>query len=161
MGHMFNVIHMTNILSPHVYKPVSQTVAITVKQTKVSNSEEKELRFTWPKEAMDEFFEPYTSLESMLWFEDAPHHVVNQSSAFQRYTNQPFEGLAFNPNVNKKMIEFLKKSSWVAPPLQIETIEQENDRSLKHRIMERMRRQKLKQIYLDLHKLLPLGTKVN
>ncbi|KAI3469691.1 hypothetical protein Pfo_026354 [Paulownia fortunei] len=103
---------------------------------------------------MDEFFQLCTSPGSMLWFEEA---LMADQSAFQRYTNQPFEGLACHQNVNKRMIEFLKKR-WVAP-VQIETIEHDKDRSHKHKISERMRREKHKQNYLALHKLLPVRTK--
>ncbi|KAK4425559.1 hypothetical protein Salat_1749900 [Sesamum alatum] len=105
---------------------------------------------------MDEFFQLYNSPGSISWFETA---LLVDQSAFVRYTDQPFEGNGSNHriNVNKRMIEFLKRSR-VAPVL-IEIIEPEEDRIHKHRMEERMRREKHKQGYLALHKLLPLGTK--
>lgn len=114
---------------------------------------------------MDEFFQLYNSPGSILWFEEA---LLVDQSAFVRYTNQPFEGLApksswngsnHRININKRMIEFMKRS-WVAPVL-IETVEPDEDRSHKHKMDERMRREKHKQGYLALHKLLPPGTKVS
>lgn len=112
---------------------------------------------------MDEFFQIYTSPESMfLWSDEhEPLTVVNQS-AFRRYAEQLFKGLAVadhHQNVNKRMIEFLKKMK--TGPAEIESIEHEQDRSRKHKISESMRREKHKQNYVAIHKLLPHGTKVN
>ncbi|KAL8525027.1 hypothetical protein ACS0TY_014588 [Phlomoides rotata] len=70
--------------------------------------------------------------------EDSP------KSAFQTYTKQPFVGVACPKNQNKKMIELLRK---------------ENDRNLKHKMVERKRRKSHNQLYLALHQLLPYGTK--
>ncbi|KAL0414403.1 UNVERIFIED_CONTAM: hypothetical protein Sradi_1642000 [Sesamum radiatum] len=112
---------------------------------------------------MDEFFQLYNSPGSISWFEEA---LLVDQSAFVRYTDQPFEALASKSswdgsnhriNVNRRMIEFLKRSR-VAPVL-IEVIEPDEDRIHKHRMDERMRREKHKQGYLALHELLPLGTK--
>ncbi|KAK6161397.1 hypothetical protein DH2020_004778 [Rehmannia glutinosa] len=105
---------------------------------------------------MDEFFQLYPSPESILWYEEAL--MVNQS-AFLRYKSQPFEGLASHQNINKRMIEFLNKTRVAPVQIQIETIEDEKDRNHKHKMSERMRREKHKQNFLALHKLLPLGTK--
>ncbi|KAL0376720.1 UNVERIFIED_CONTAM: hypothetical protein Scaly_0789600 [Sesamum calycinum] len=112
---------------------------------------------------MDEFFQLYNSPGGISWFEEA---LLVDQSAFVRYVDQPFDGLAsksswngsnHRTNVNRRMIEFLKRSR-VAPVL-IEMVEPDEDRIHKHRIDERMRREKHKQGYLALHELLPLGTK--
>ncbi|GAA0144260.1 basic helix-loop-helix transcription factor [Lithospermum erythrorhizon] len=105
---------------------------------------------------MDHFFE-YDPEEAMLWLAEALSEV-NQS-AFVGYKQQPINLVAENIgnvtrnlNINKRMIEFLKRS-WTPP------VNNENERVFKHMINERMRRDKQKQNYQALHKLLPLGTK--
>ncbi|KAL2469783.1 Transcription factor bHLH [Abeliophyllum distichum] len=111
---------------------------------------------------MDEFFQLYNSQWGLVWPNEA---VLVNPSAFLRYINQPIGELASRShgngsnhrNVNKRMIEFLKKTS---TGMRVETtIETERERSHKHMISERMRREKHNQCYLALHKLLPLGTK--
>ncbi|CAI9771285.1 unnamed protein product [Fraxinus pennsylvanica] len=111
---------------------------------------------------MDEFFQLYNFDWDMEWPKEA---VLVNTSAFVRYIKQPIGELAprshgnglNHQNVNKRMIEFLKKTS---TRMRVETtIETESTRSHKHAISERMRREKHKQSYLALHKLLPLGTK--
>ncbi|KAL7144866.1 hypothetical protein ABFS83_07G040600 [Erythranthe nasuta] len=105
---------------------------------------------------MEEFFQLYPSRTSISWFEDAP--MVNIQSAFHAYTEKPFRGLSRNHrNFNKRMIEFLKKT-YLPPTGEIERY-RVKDRSHKHKISERMRREKLNQNYLSIHKFLPLGTK--
>ncbi|KAL0457083.1 UNVERIFIED_CONTAM: hypothetical protein Slati_1047500 [Sesamum latifolium] len=113
---------------------------------------------------MDEFFQLYNSPGSISWFEEA---LLVDQSAFVRYADQPFEALAsrcswkgsnHRINVNRRMIEFLKRSQ-VAPAVLIEVIEPDKDRIHKHRMDERMRREKHKQGYVALHELLPFGTK--
>ncbi|KAG9134274.1 hypothetical protein Leryth_020030 [Lithospermum erythrorhizon] len=106
---------------------------------------------------MDHFFE-YDPEEAMLWLAEALSEV-NQS-AFVGYKQQPINLVAENIgnvtrnlNINKRMIEFLKRS-WTPP------VNNENERVFKHMINERMRRDKQKQNYQALHKLLPLGTKM-
>ncbi|KAL2463691.1 transcription factor bHLH [Forsythia ovata] len=111
---------------------------------------------------MDEFFQLYNSQWGMVWPNEA---VLVNPSAFLKYINQPIGELASRShgngsnhrNVNKRMIEFLKKTS---TGMRVETtIETEREKSYKHMISERMRREKHNQCYLALHKLLPLGTK--
>ncbi|KAL7105393.1 hypothetical protein ACP275_07G041700 [Erythranthe tilingii] len=105
---------------------------------------------------MEEFFQLYPSRTSISWFEDPP--MVNIQSDFHAYTEKPFKGLSHNHrNFNKRMIEFLKKTH-LPPAGEIERY-RVKDRSHKHKISERMRREKLNQNYLAIHKFLPLGTK--
>ncbi|XVF28691.1 hypothetical protein REPUB_Repub15cG0051700 [Reevesia pubescens] len=57
--------------------------------------------------------------------------------------------------MNKKMIEFLRKSC----PATTQTNDTEKERCFRHMMNERMRREKQKNCYLALHSMLPLGTK--
>lgn len=64
-------------------------------------------------------------------------------------------------NMNKRVIEFLRMSSGARKiGSHWNTAEQEKERSFRHMMSERMRREKQKQSYVALHSLLPLGTKV-
>ncbi|CAN4091194.1 unnamed protein product [Withania somnifera] len=104
---------------------------------------------------MEEFFQ-------VSWFcdDEVNNFVVNQS-AFVSYGSKPVEGFGVygygnlstnHRNMNKRMMEFLKKN-W-SPQVKIG-----REKVHKHMIKERIRRQKQKQSYLALHKLLPMGTK--
>ncbi|KAL8048080.1 hypothetical protein ABFX02_07G040800 [Erythranthe guttata] len=105
---------------------------------------------------MEEFFQLCPSRTSISWFGDAP--MVDIQSAFHAYTEKPFRGLSHNHrNINKRMMEFLKKT-YLPPAGEIERY-RVKDRSHKHKISERMRREKLNQNYLAIHKFLPLATK--
>ncbi|CAA2971368.1 transcription factor bHLH92 [Olea europaea var. sylvestris] len=110
---------------------------------------------------MDEFFQ-LNNFWNMEWPNE---DVLVNTSAFVSYIKQPIGELASKShgnesnhrNLNKRMIEFLKTTS---TRMRVETtIETENERNHKHMISERMRREKHKQSYLALHKLLPVGTK--
>ncbi|GAA0148826.1 hypothetical protein LIER_08162 [Lithospermum erythrorhizon] len=113
---------------------------------------------------MENLFEYDRHQEAMLWLaEELP--IVNKSD-FVRYTQQPMNfvsensrNMTRNVNMNKRMIEFLKKS-W-EPQVSNAGISNEKERAYKHMINERMRRDKEKKNYQALHKILPLGTKVS
>lgn len=116
---------------------------------------------------MEEFFQIQSSQTNngeVLWFENEAF-LMNQS-AFASFRNQSIEGFgvsgygnvsANHRNMNKRMMEFLKKS-WIP---KIGEVKMEREKVHKHMIKERIRREKQKQSYLDLHKLLPMGTKVS
>lgn len=112
---------------------------------------------------MEEFFQ-------VSWFCDDENEtnnnfVVNQS-AFVSFGSKSNEGFGVSSygnvsmnhrNMNKRMIEFLKKN-WSPKNGQVKI---EKEKVHKHMIKERIRREKQKQSYLNLYKLLPMGTKVS
>ncbi|XP_019180456.1 PREDICTED: transcription factor bHLH92 isoform X2 [Ipomoea nil] len=114
---------------------------------------------------MDEFFQNGCSQETatpLQWFDDFLP-LVNPS-AFVKYVDQRVGGVGSkgdgsgssrDGNANKRMVEFLGKM-W-KPALQ--TMQTAQERVHRHMINERMRRERQKQSYLALHRLLPLGTK--
>lgn len=112
---------------------------------------------------MEEFFQ-------VSWFCDDEidnnNFVVNQS-AFVSLGSKSIAGFGVSScgnvsmnhrNMNKKMMEFLKKN-W--SPKNRQGMKMDREKVHKHMIKERVRREKLKQTYLDLYKLLPMGTKVS
>nr|GME07476.1 transcription factor bHLH92 [Ipomoea batatas] len=114
---------------------------------------------------MDEFFQnngcSHQETATLQWFDDFP--LVNPS-AFVKYVDQRVGGMgkkgdgsgsSRDGNANKRMMEFLGKM-W-KPALQ--TMQTAQERVHRHMISERMRRERQKQSYLALHRLLPLGTK--
>ncbi|XP_055811928.1 transcription factor bHLH92 [Solanum dulcamara] len=110
---------------------------------------------------MEEFFQ-------VSWFcDDAVDYnnfVVNQSAfvsfgskSIARFGVSSCGNVSMNHrNMNKKMMEFLKKN-W--SPKNGQGMKMDREKVHKHMIKERVRREKLKQSYLDLYKLLPMGTK--
>ncbi|XP_049407655.1 transcription factor bHLH92 [Solanum stenotomum] len=109
---------------------------------------------------MEEFFK-------VSWFCDDEtnnnNFVVNQS-AFVSFGSKPNEGFGVSSygnvsmnhrNMNKRMIEFLTKN-WSPKNGQVKI---QKEKVHKHMIKERIRREKQKQSYLNLYKLLPMGTK--
>ncbi|XVE65906.1 hypothetical protein DITRI_Ditri08aG0037400 [Diplodiscus trichospermus] len=102
----------------------------------------------------------------IFWQETTPAPPVSPS-AFVPYPNSPRSKLRLESapagcnngvgsgNMNKRMIEFLRKS-WAT---QIESKDSEKERCFRHMMNERMRRAKQKQSYSTLHSMLPLGTK--
>lgn len=99
-------------------------------------------------------FVDYGVEEQLPWFDVALE--VNQS-AFVKFKDQPRKAFPLNnQNLNKKMVDFLKKS-WIGSV----GVETEKERNHKHMINERMRREKEKQSYIELHNLLPNGTKAS
>ncbi|XVF62967.1 hypothetical protein PTKIN_Ptkin09bG0051200 [Pterospermum kingtungense] len=103
----------------------------------------------------------------IFWYETttpAPPPPVC-SSAFVPYPNTSRTELGLEAasgsngvnsgNMNKRMIEFLRKS-W---PTTTQAQDIEKDRCFRHMMNERMRREKQKRSYLDLYSILPLGTK--
>ncbi|XP_075478713.1 transcription factor bHLH92-like [Primulina tabacum] len=112
---------------------------------------------------MDEFL--HLSPGSMLWLQEVLS--MNNKSAFLSYTNtnEPLSKTNANGstrgNVNKRMIQFLKKN-WTTQA-QTGNTSGETDRGRgrgkKHVIRERLRREIHKRFYGALHELLPPGTK--
>lgn len=112
---------------------------------------------------MDEFFaEQFHGDGDSFWFKYEA--VPVKQSAFVPYENRPrieFESRNANDgpnsqNTNKKMMEFLRRI-WSAT---MEDRVPNSERCHRHKINERMRREKEKQHYLALHSMLPPGTKV-
>ncbi|KAK7345947.1 hypothetical protein VNO77_16563 [Canavalia gladiata] len=122
-------------------------------------------------------FSPEKLLGEIFW--DRPFSATSQSdsvqhsqimkneafptqSAFVQYRDLP----RINPlngsnsqSMNKRMLSFLRKSCPVERNNKI--AEHERDRSFRHMINERMRRQRQRQCCLALHSLLPHGTKTD
>lgn len=104
--------------------------------------------------------------EDNFWYNCNYEAVPVSQSAFQPYYDGQGSGSEFgsdnssngsgSQNLNRRMIDFVRRS-WSAST---ETKETEDDRSRRHMINERMRREKEKLNYLALHSLLPPGTKV-
>ncbi|XP_043697768.1 transcription factor BHLH148 [Telopea speciosissima] len=103
--------------------------------------------------------------EELLWFAapPPPQPQVNWSS-FVRYTkpsegSRPDENSISIPrndrNMHKRMIELLR----AIPTARKENREIENDRSYRHMMNERLRREKQKQSYAALRSMLPPQTK--
>ncbi|XP_042486698.1 transcription factor BHLH148 isoform X2 [Macadamia integrifolia] len=115
---------------------------------------------------MDPFF-PDELQNPLLWFSPSPppppQPQLNQST-FVRYT-RPTEGLRSeqnsisNPrnqrNIHKRMIELLRAIATAKN----ENRELENERSYRHMMNERLRREKQKQSYAALRSMLPPQTK--
>ncbi|GMY27244.1 transcription factor bHLH92 [Fagus crenata] len=110
---------------------------------------------------MDMFF-PQELQSDFIWFEAFEAPQVNQS-AFVPFSNTPRSEIGIEnsgnlkkyENMNKKMIEFLRKS-WKP---RIENQEYEKERGFRHMMNERMRRERQKQSYMSLYSMLPFGTK--
>lgn len=103
---------------------------------------------------MESFFQ-YDFHEDMLWFDES---ILADQSAFVRYTDKPNEAFgtkipAKDRNIKKRMTEFLMRRSR-------NLNESEKERCRKHMVSERLRREKQRQNYLELHSLLPSETKV-
>lgn len=84
--------------------------------------------------------------------------------AFEPYRRDPAAeegGLVVSPsgsgNANKRMIELLRKRARTG---RSDDADDGNDRSYRHMINERQRREKMKLSYSELHGLLPPGSKV-
>ncbi|XP_073028042.1 transcription factor bHLH92-like [Primulina eburnea] len=110
---------------------------------------------------MDEFL--HLSPGSMLWLQEVLS--MNNKSAFLSYTNEPLSKTDANGstrgNVNKRMIQFLKKN-WTNQVRRGNTsgeMDRGRGRGKKHVIGERLRRETHKRFYGALHELLPPGTK--
>ncbi|XP_027935620.1 transcription factor bHLH92 [Vigna unguiculata] len=83
-------------------------------------------------------------------------------SAFVQYIDLPRRNNPLNgsnsESMSKRMLAFLRKSS----PVERNNVEEnERDRSFRHMINERMRRQRQRQCCLALHSILPHGTKTD
>ncbi|XP_073306987.1 transcription factor bHLH92 [Primulina huaijiensis] len=108
---------------------------------------------------MDEFL--HLSPGSTLWLQEVLS--MNNKSAFLSYTNEPLSKTDANGstrgNVNKRMIQFLKKN-WTTQVRTGNTSgEMDRGRGKKHVIGERLRRETHKRFYGAKHELLPPGTK--
>ncbi|XP_030534018.1 transcription factor bHLH92 [Rhodamnia argentea] len=115
---------------------------------------------------MDLFFQE--ELQNDLFWHDPsvlPPPLASWS-AFSPYAKSPaglhrppIQDRGFKPspgnNMNKRMVEFLRRS-WAEPS---RTQEFERERSTRHMMNERMRRERQKHSYSALHAVLPLGTK--
>ena len=109
---------------------------------------------------MDHFFEEEQYLQDdIFWYDVGP--LLNQS-AFRPYTSIPGSEISINngsnsSNMNKKMIEFLRRSF---PVRTTESQESESTRCYRRKMSERVRRENEKKGYLALHSVLSHGTKV-
>ncbi|CAI9118289.1 OLC1v1019838C1 [Oldenlandia corymbosa var. corymbosa] len=127
---------------------------------------------------MDDYFFHYWDNfqfqgNDVLWFDDdlLPKQaaVSQRRSDFISYSKETLQGIQSkrvgnrgrrpnDQNVHKRMMEMLKKR-WESEKAVAELAEAERERNHKHMINERMRRVKQRQGYVELHKLLPHGTK--
>lgn len=108
---------------------------------------------------MDMFF-PHDLQGDFFWHDVYVDPPVSES-AFAAYAEKPRIGFGSGSsggvNVNKRMIDFLRRS-WHP---RIETTEEpEKERCFRHMMNERLRRETQKQSYMALHSMLPFGTKV-
>ncbi|XP_040999722.1 transcription factor bHLH92-like [Juglans microcarpa x Juglans regia] len=112
---------------------------------------------------MMEMFCPQDLQSGMFWYDAYEAPPVKQS-AFVAYTEGPRiefgagnwnSGWNRGNNMNKRMVEFLRRS-W-HPKIEIQ--EHEKERGFRHMMNERARREKQKQSYMALHSVLPFGTK--
>ncbi|KAL4282968.1 hypothetical protein GQ457_16G029520 [Hibiscus cannabinus] len=93
----------------------------------------------------------------IFWYETTtPTATATAPSAFVPYSGVDL-GLGGRScgNLNKRVVGFLKKS-W---PAAVDANDGEKERSFRHMMNERMRREKQKSSYLALHSMLPHGTK--
>lgn len=114
---------------------------------------------------MEMFFEQEFQDNVTFWYESLP---VNQS-AFVHYSSGPRS--EFGPaihssgsnvgNMNKRMIEFLRRSWPGTGRTGNGGGEQEKERCFRHMMSERLRREKQRQSYLALQSMLPMGNKVD
>ena len=112
---------------------------------------------------MDHFFQQQLLQGDVFCYENGP---VNQS-AFVPYKCRPWGGsevgvgsssMGVHPtNMNRRMIEFMRRSFTV----KIETQEPDSKRCYRHKMSERLRRQRERNGYLALNSLLPHDTKVS
>ncbi|KAG6764529.1 hypothetical protein POTOM_032001 [Populus tomentosa] len=110
---------------------------------------------------MDHFFQQQLLQGDVFCYENGP---VNQS-AFVPYICRPWGGSevgvgsssmgVYPTNMNSRMIEFMRRSFTV----KIETQEPDSKRCYRHKMSERLRRQRERNGYLALHSLLPHDTK--
>ncbi|KAK8585704.1 hypothetical protein V6N13_050677 [Hibiscus sabdariffa] len=98
-----------------------------------------------------------------LWYETIPAPLPPVApSAFQPYPATPgIETGGCNDgvnsgNMNKRMIEFLRKIDWVSATV---AAKDDVNRGFKHKMNERTRREKEKKCYITLYSMLPPGTK--
>ncbi|XVF38354.1 hypothetical protein REPUB_Repub20aG0094200 [Reevesia pubescens] len=97
------------------------------------------------------------NLKSSRQSKGASHGPVDKTTATGRnlLSSSGCNNGVNSGNMNKRMIEFLRKS-W---PTTTETKDTKKERCFRHMMNERMRREKQKKSYFDLHSMLPLGTK--
>uniref|UniRef100_A0A2K1ZI81 BHLH domain-containing protein n=2 Tax=Populus trichocarpa TaxID=3694 RepID=A0A2K1ZI81_POPTR len=110
---------------------------------------------------MDHFFQQQFLQGDVFCYANGP---VNQS-AFVPYICRPWGGSevgvgsssigVYPTNMNRRMIEFMRRSFTV----KIETQEPDSKRCYRHKMSERLRRQRERNGYLALHSLLPHDTK--
>ncbi|KAL7220236.1 hypothetical protein ACSBR2_013157 [Camellia fascicularis] len=110
-------------------------------------------------------FVRYPNQEEALLGNQSAFALPVKQSAFVRYKERPILEGGFgseswvvklnNQSVNKRMIEFLRKN-W--SPM-MESKDSDRERSYRHMINERLRRERQKHSYSGLRSLLPPGTK--
>ncbi|MFQ6628279.1 hypothetical protein Gotur_007526 [Gossypium turneri] len=114
---------------------------------------------------MDELIKQLLGEHGTIWYETTPVPQPVRPSAFQPYPRTPrtepwLEAAGCNNgvrsgNVNKRMIDFLRKTNWVS----VISKDEQKQRCLKHMMNERTRRERQKKCYFALYSMLPLGTK--
>ncbi|TYJ45237.1 hypothetical protein E1A91_A02G041600v1 [Gossypium mustelinum] len=114
---------------------------------------------------MDELIKLLLGEHGTIWYETTPVLQPVRPSAFQPYPKTPrtepwLEADGCNNgvrsgNINKRLIEFLRKTNWVS----VISKDEKKQRCLKHMMKERIRREKQKKCYFALYSMLPLGTK--
>ncbi|PPS10767.1 hypothetical protein GOBAR_AA09889 [Gossypium barbadense] len=114
---------------------------------------------------MDELIKLLLGEHGTIWYETTPVLQPVRPSAFQPYPKTPrtepwLEADGCNNgvrsgNINKRLIEFLRKTNWVS----VISKDEKKQRCPKHMMKERIRREKQKKCYFALYSMLPLGTK--
>ncbi|KAI8011263.1 Transcription factor bHLH92 [Camellia lanceoleosa] len=149
----------------------NQEEALPVNQSgfvRYANQEEAFVIHTNQEEALpvkQSAFVRYPNQEEALLGNQSAFALPVKQSAFVRYKERPVLEGGFgseswvvklnNQSVNKRMIEFLRKN-W--SPM-MESKDSDRERSYRHMINERMRRERQKHSYSGLRSLLPPGTK--
>ncbi|CAI8601799.1 unnamed protein product [Vicia faba] len=111
----------------------------------------------------DEQEQPLLSTSDFVQTQPCP---IQYPSAFVQYRDQPKISLgkqnslkgSNSHSMNKRMFAFLRKS---LPVERNKAAECERERGFKHMISERMRRQRQRQCCINLHSVLPHGTKTD
>lgn len=114
----------------------------------------------------DVFWDEQPLLSTSNYLQTQPCPIQNPSAFVQYRDQQPKINLgkqsslkrSNSHSMNKRMFAFLRKS---LPVERSKVADCERERGFKHMISERMRRQRQRQCCLNLHSVLPHGTKVN
>ncbi|XP_062108190.1 transcription factor bHLH92 [Humulus lupulus] len=110
---------------------------------------------------MDVFFSDECFSGDALWYRETI--IPTTRSAFERYREEPrkefMQRSSNKMNTNKRMIDWLRRRSLRSSNTNNQVDEHEKERCYRHMMNERLRREKQKQSFLDLHSMLPMGTK--